>query len=149
MPQKNMVKKFRCTEEEAEWLEAKSKERKMNVSEYIRRKVFRNDRVLLPATILDLLKKMNYYNLKIGTNINQIVRSCNSKKFITKEDYQLLVQYLEEINGVYLKIYDAIEQIASDGICWKEEQERSLREDGSNEAAADQRDERKQSGCTP
>ena len=142
MPQKNSVKKFRCTEEEVKFLEEKSAEKNISVSEYIRKKVFQNERFLIPAAVFDLLKKLNYYNLKIGTNINQVVRSCNSKKFITKEDYQLLVQYLEQMNGVYLQICKEIEQIVAAGIRWEEEQERSQNEDGSDEAVADQRNKR-------
>lgn len=142
MQHKNCVKTFRCTQEEAKWIAEKAEKNKMNESAYIRSKIFQKERFLIPAEATELLKKLNYYGLKIGTNINQVVRSCNSKKFITKEDYQLLAKYLEQINRTYLRICENIEQIAA-GIDPEGWRERSQDKDGSDEAAADQGDEGK------
>lgn len=108
MQNRKIVKTFRCTEEEAGKLQEFSKKEHLTEAEYIRRKILKNEISMLPAETAAELKKLKYYNLKIGTNINQIVRSCNSKKFITREDYRGLVDLLAKLDETYEKIYEAI-----------------------------------------
>ena len=44
-----------------------------------------------------LLQELTTNELKIGNNINQVVRVCNSKKLVSRTDYEKLVYYLKEI----------------------------------------------------
>ncbi|MCC8102224.1 MAG: MobC family plasmid mobilization relaxosome protein [Clostridiales bacterium] len=103
MANKTVWKAFRCTDEEAAELSRQAEKNRLSESEYIRRKVF-----MLPQETNLLLQELKHYDLKIGNNINQVVRSCNSKKFISSYDYQKLVEYLEKLDEKY---YELIRQL--------------------------------------
>lgn len=103
MANKTVWKAFHCTDEEAAELSRQAEKNRLSESEYIRRKVF-----MLPQETNLLLQELKHYDLKIGNNINQVVRSCNSKKFISSYDYQKLVEYLEKLDEKY---YELIRQL--------------------------------------
>ncbi|MCC8051902.1 MAG: MobC family plasmid mobilization relaxosome protein [Clostridiales bacterium] len=103
MANRTVIKMFRCTPSEAEEITRMAAENKISESDFIRKKIF----WLSPDTD-ELLTKLEHYDLKIGTNINQIVRSCNSKKFITNQDYKELVRLLENLVE---KRYEVIRQM--------------------------------------
>jgi len=103
MANKTVWKAFRCTDEEAAELSRQAEKNRLSESEYIRRKIF-----MLPQETNLLLQELKHYDLKIGTNINQIVRSCNSKKFVSSYDYQKLAEYLEKLDEKY---YEVIRQL--------------------------------------
>ncbi|MCC8106063.1 MAG: MobC family plasmid mobilization relaxosome protein [Clostridiales bacterium] len=92
MANRTVSKIFRCTPEEAQEIARMAEENNLSEADFIRKKIFR----LSPETD-QLLQELEYYDVKIGNNINQIVRSCNSKKFITTQDYRELVQLLEKL----------------------------------------------------
>lgn len=108
---KNRVctKTFRCTASESQELLLEAEKNHISESEYIRRQVFGKSKPRLPPSIEELLKKMNYLNLRIGTNINQTMRFCNSRKYITKTDYQNLVDELKALDEQYERIYELLE----------------------------------------
>lgn len=102
MSRKEYRKEFRCTFEEAKEIAEAAEKMKMTESAYMRYRVLKKEKLQrLPGEIEDQLKELKYQTLKIGTNINQVVRSCNSKKFITKEDYRKLVDYLVRLDEKY------------------------------------------------
>ncbi len=105
------IKNFRCTFDEAKLISENAAKMKMNESTYMRYKILEKDKERLPPAVNELLQELKYYDLKIGTNINQIVRSCNSKKFITRLDYQMLVQYLTEINEKYAEVLRCLKEV--------------------------------------
>lgn len=101
----------------------------------------------LPPETDEMLRRLTEQERRVGININQVVRSCNSKRFITKEDYQLLVKYLEEIRRSYQQFYQQLEMLAvSTRLPETENREEASKSDGSNAAFADQRDT---GGVTP
>lgn len=88
---------FRLTYEERENLRKMANRRKLSLASYIREKIFTPDK-RLPAEIEALLKDLKYNDLKIGTNINQVAKVCNSKQYASKEDYKKLMELHEELN---------------------------------------------------
>ena len=68
-------KEFRCTAEEAAWIEKCARQMDMTESTYMRYRLREKQKIRMPPDIKNLLQELKYYDLKIGTNINQIVRS--------------------------------------------------------------------------
>lgn len=108
MEKKDVIKTFRCTLTESEALQKKSSEKKLSESEYIRGLVFKTRKNEFPLEIQKLLEELKYLNLKIGNNINQVVRTCNSKKFVSKADYQTIVEEMIKLEDAYEKIYQQL-----------------------------------------
>ncbi len=81
------------TKEESDWIREQAEKNKISCAEYIRRKV-----LWLPPEIHAELEELNYQVRKIGVNINQIARSCNSRKFVTSGDYRDIIGYLGGID---------------------------------------------------
>lgn len=94
---KTVLVSFRLNNEEREALQKKADERKLELSSYIREKIFTPDK-RLPVEIEALLKDLKYNDIKIGTNINQVAKVCNSKQYASKEDYKKLMELHEELN---------------------------------------------------
>lgn len=92
-----------------------AKQMDMTESSYMRYKLRKHEKIRIPPEVKDLLQELKYYDLKIGTNINQIVRSCNSKKFITRVDYQLLVNYLIQIDRKYQETLERLQEVLERG----------------------------------
>lgn len=104
-------KEFRCTVEEAAWITECAEKMDMTESNYMRYRLQQQEKIRIPPEVNTLLQKLKYYDLKIGTNINQVVRSCNSKRFIAKTDYQLLVDYLTQIDRKYQEILEQLQEV--------------------------------------
>lgn len=115
MNKMEIVKTFRCSEKEAAYIKKKSSEMGISESEYMRSKIFSDSRIRLPPEIKANLEQLNYLNLKIGNNINQVVRSCNTKKFITKLDYQMLREDMINLQGQYGKIIELLREYVKNG----------------------------------
>lgn len=108
-------KEFRCTAEEATWITECAEKMNMTESNYMRYRLQQQKKIRMPPEVNTLLQEMKYYDLKIGTNINQVVRSCNSKRFITQSDYQLLVEYLTLIDRKYQEILERLQEVLQCG----------------------------------
>lgn len=108
-------KEFRCTAEEAAWISACAKYMNMTESNYMRYQLRKKKKIRLPEEIDKLLKELKYYEIKIGTNINQIARLCNIKRFVTKEDYKALVEYLLMIDQKHEEILEKLQEILKYG----------------------------------
>ena len=104
-------KEFRCTVEEAAWITECAEKMDMTESNYMRYRLRQQEKIRMPPEVNTLLQDLKYYDLKIGTNINQVVRSCNSKRFIAKTDYQLLVDYLTQIDRKYQEILEQLQEV--------------------------------------
>ena len=138
---RTVLKAVRVTEEEAMQLARQAEEYQMTESGYMRRKLFYGSQPRLPPETNEMLQRLIEQERRVGININQVVRSCNSKRFITKEDYQLLVKYLEEICRSYQQFYQQLEMLTvSTRLPETENREEVDKADGSNAAFADQRD---------
>ena len=138
---RTVLKAVRVTEEEAMQLARQAEEYQMTESGYMRRKLFYGSQPRLPPETNEMLQRLIEQERRVGININQVVRSCNSKRFITKEDYQLLVKYLEEIRRSYQQFYQQLEMLTvSTRLPETENREEASKSDGSNPSFADQRD---------
>ena len=138
---RTVLKAVRVTEEEAMQLARQAEQYRMTESGYMRRRLCYGSQPRLPPETKAMLQRLTEQERRVGININQVVRSCNSKRFITKEDYQLLVKYLEEIRRSYQQFYQQLEMLAvSTRLPETENREEADKADGSNAAFADQRD---------
>ena len=138
---RTVLKAVRVTEEEAMQLARQAEEYQMTESGYMHRKLFYGSQPRLPPETNEMLQRLIEQERRVGININQVVRSCNSKRFITKEDYQLLVKYLEEIRRSYQQFYQQLEMLTvSTRLPETENREEDSKADGSNPSSADQRD---------
>lgn len=138
---RTVLKAVRVTEEEAMQLARQAEEHRMTESGYMRRRLFYGSQPRLPPETNAMLQRLTEQERRVGININQVVRSCNSKRFITREDYQLLVKYLEEIRRSYQQFYQQLEMLTvSTRLPETENREEADKADGSNTAFADQRD---------
>lgn len=115
MKTRTVTKTFRCTPGEAQELAAGAGKFHVSESEYIRSRVLKKSQPRLPPETEGLLEEMNYLNLKIGTNINQTMRYCNTKKYITKNDYQKLAAELRKLDEQYERIYGLLEEAVKNG----------------------------------
>lgn len=97
--------KFRCTLEERQKIEKAAKEEKMTISEYMRMKVLKSENPRIPTEVMELLNDLKYQNAKIGTNVNQVARFCNSKQTAHFGDYQLLIKHLKKLEWEYQRVY--------------------------------------------
>ena len=80
---RTVLKAVRVTEEEAMQLERQAEEYRMTESGYMRRKLFYGSQPRLPPETDEMLRRLTEQERRVGININQVVRSCNSKRFIT------------------------------------------------------------------
>lgn len=108
---RTIIKQVRFTETEARTISEAAGKEKVSESKYIRRKVFSQENQM-SHEVAEKLSDLNYQIRKIGININQVVRSCNEQKNITRTDFQLLVDYEKMIDGQFRKMYRMIEKIA-------------------------------------
>ena len=97
MDKKDVSIHFRCTKKEEEDIEQQAKMENKARSAYLRDAALcRNVPKLDPETKA-LLKQFQENELRIGVNINQAVRLCNSKKNVSREDYERLTNMLLRI----------------------------------------------------
>lgn len=89
---------FRITKEEKKELTQAATRYQVSKSEYIRMMVFAEDKKFFDPEISQALRDMNWEINKIGTNINQIVRACNTKKYVSKVDLSELKKFLNLIS---------------------------------------------------
>lgn len=83
--------RFRCTQEEYETLDGEREKCGMNMSNFIRDKLFREgNRIILNPELIAAMREVIYEINKIGVNINQVAASCNSKGFTANRDLQEL-----------------------------------------------------------
>ena len=88
---------FRCSGKEKAVIEKKAEQEGKMMSMYLRDAALNRRQVRFPRRIQKELEDIRYNELKIGTNINQIVKLCNTKGYITRMDYMELVRYLENL----------------------------------------------------
>lgn len=130
MANRTVWKAFRCTEAEAAKIAEQAERNGLSESDYMRRKIFQ----LPPETSL-ILQELKNSILKIGTNINQVMRSCNSRRFITNMDYQKLSEFLEEIDRKYYEMVQLL-QVQNENYFFASEHEDEMKNEKKHEADA-------------
>jgi len=99
---KDCKKSFRCTQKEGDFIKRQVESYGVSESEYIRMMVFeKSASKLFDPEVIQLLRKLEWDNLKIGTNINQVAKSCNSKRFVSGEDVKRIHQNQNLLNHKY------------------------------------------------
>ena len=92
---RNIVMKFRATEEEAAEIRRKAAAAEMNVSKFLRMSAVKSQVVLYnTADIYGLRSDLR----RIGNNINQITMVANSNKSVYLSDVRDLRKQLNEMN---------------------------------------------------
>ena len=93
---RNIVMKFRATEEEAAEIRRKATAAEMNVSRFLRTSAVKSQVVLYnTADIYGLRSDLR----RIGTNINQIAMVANSNRSVYLSDVRELRKQLNEMSG--------------------------------------------------
>ena len=93
---RNIVMKFRATEEEADEIKRKAAAAGMNVSRFLRTSAVKSQVVLYnTANIYGLRSDIR----RIGTNINQIAMVANSNRSVYLSDVRELRKQLNEMSG--------------------------------------------------
>ena len=101
--------KFRCTQEEYDFLDGEREKCNMNMSRFIRAKLLREgNRIILNPELIEKIRDTNYEINKIGVNINQIVAACHSKGFTAKTDLENLKKHLALVEYRQSKILDLV-----------------------------------------
>lgn len=100
---------IRLTDDEFGVLEDQRNKCHMNLSVYVRAKLFNGDSIVYydPALREDF-QKLIYEINKIGTNINQIAASVNSKQFSTDDEITTIKQYLKLVSYHEIEIQKLI-----------------------------------------
>lgn len=112
LEKKTYKKSFRCTEDENNFILTQANSFHSSESEFMRMMIFEKSRnKFFDPDILEQVKRLEYSNLKIGNNINQIVKSCNSKKFVLDEDVAELIKFLNLINYKYDLLISNLQKI--------------------------------------
>lgn len=130
MANRTVWKAFRCTEEEAAKIAEQAERNGLSESDYMRRKIFQ-----LPPESSLALQELKSSVLKIGTNINQVVRSCNSRRFITNMDYQKLLELLEKIDWKYYETVQLL-QAQNENYFFASEHDDEMKNEKNHEGAA-------------
>ena len=93
---RNIVMKFRATEEEADEIKRKAAAAGMNVSRFLRTSAVKSQAVLYnTANIYGLRSDIR----RIGNNINQIAMVANSNRAVYLSDVRELRKQLNEMSG--------------------------------------------------
>ena len=93
---RNIVMKFRATEEEAAEIRRKTAAAGMNVSRFLRTSAVKSQVVLYnTADVFGLRSEIK----KIGNNINQIAMVANSNRSVYLSDVRELRKQLNEMSG--------------------------------------------------
>ena len=102
------AKYFRCTQEESEEIRRRAAAEHKGQSEYLRDAALHRKIPVFDEEVKRLLRNLQENELKIGINVNQVVRVCNSKKYISRADYEKLVECLERIMELRREIIDRL-----------------------------------------
>ena len=113
MEKKEVTRHFRCTKEESGMIDEKAAMERKSASAYIRDAALARAIPKVDPETAMLLKQIQDNELKIGVNINQAVRLCNSKKHVSSQDYEILTGMLIRIMEYRKKVYEAIEKTRS------------------------------------
>ncbi len=93
---RNIVMKFRATEEEAAEIRRKAAAARMNISRFLRTSAVKSQVVLYnTADIYGLRSEIK----KIGNNVNQIAMVANSNKSVYLSDVRELRKQFNEMSG--------------------------------------------------
>lgn len=111
---RTVVKRIRCTPDEAQEISEAAKAAGMNESRYIRTRIFSRDGPQIPEEAFHQLSELNYQIRRIGININQVVRACNEQKHISRSDFRQLVEYEKMLDRNFEKTLRLMEKTAKE-----------------------------------
>jgi hypothetical protein len=111
MANRTRIKQVRLTEDEAAVISEAAKKEEISESKYIRAQLFKSEQRHFPKEVLDQLADLNYQIRKIGININQVVRTCNEQKNITRFDFAQLLEYEKMLAAKFEKTYQILRNL--------------------------------------
>ena len=100
---RTMRKEIRLSETEIKRIESDAKEKGMNFSQYVR--YLAGNKPKEHPEVIKIFKNLINEINRIGTNINQIVRNCNSGIY-TYEDKRRLLAYIKSVNFKLKEVID-------------------------------------------
>lgn len=100
---RTMRKEIRLSKAEIKRIEFDAKEKGMNFSQYVR--YLAKNKPKEHPDVIKLFKELINEINRIGTNINQIARNCNSGIY-TYEDKRRLFAYVKSINFKLKEVID-------------------------------------------
>ena len=115
MEKYNVTVHFRCTPDENEQIEALAAKEHKAKSAYLRDAALNRNIPKLNSETIKILKQFQENELKIGVNINQAVRLCNSKRNVSRQDYELLTDMLLRILEYRKRLNDLLIKSATGG----------------------------------
>lgn len=116
---------FRVTQQERAQLKEAAEEYHLSESAYVRIIALQQKKMIVPAEIRELLQDLKREDIAVGRNINQAVRNCNGKGFVTESDYGKLLQELVKLNGYYCAVCRKLDEV--------------LEKDGNHKTASSER----------
>ena len=112
MEKRTITKLFRCTEAESEEIRRRAEQERKSQSAYLRDAALGRKLPRFDKTTEELLHNLQENELKIGVNVNQAVRLCNSKKLVSRGDYERLTGYLNDLMELRLGLIRILEKTA-------------------------------------
>ena len=106
-----VTRHFRCTQEESEEINRRAAKERKRASAYLRNAALNRNIPQLDENAAQLLKGLADNELKIGVNINQAVRICNTKKNVSRQDYENLTEMLKRIMEQRRKICELLTEL--------------------------------------
>ena len=105
-----VTRHFRCTKEESSLIDEKARNERKSPSAYLRDSALCRNIPSLDENTMQILKDLAANELKIGININQVARLCNTKKSVSLHDLNLLrddlVLLLEERKQIVMVLQE-------------------------------------------
>ena len=108
-----VTKHFRCTPEEGRLIDEKAKEEHKTTSRYVRDAALTRNILRIPQKAQNVLEELRSNELKIGTNINQVARLCNTKGYVSRDDYVELRGFLVKLMTQRRDIIHVLEDMGS------------------------------------
>lgn len=105
---------FRCTEQEKKVILQQAKDCNKSISEYMRILLFEKkgaENIKAISEANELIHKLDWNLAKIGTNINQIAKQCNSKRFASSKDIEEVKKYMTLLSELFNELIHRLAQI--------------------------------------
>ena len=113
MDKRTVTKIFRCTQQESDEIERRAKLEKKTQAAFLRDAALNRNLPRFDENVMGLLRELQDNELKIGVNINQVVRLCNSKKLVSRADYERLTDYLKLLMQQRTQLMDRLSEMES------------------------------------
>lgn len=110
---------FRCTKEEKKKIMAalQSENFSGTLSDFLRQRIVdekSENEIFLQETLKKISHDLDWELSKIGTNINQIAKICNTQNFVETSDLQNLNREIQEMKNLLQSVLGRLEEVKTD-----------------------------------